>query len=282
MKIALGEKVNYFSECPYCGTPRVNGKDYCEKCGKSLINTVENKDEISSEDQEMSLYKAREEKSTSENFKSLTGKAKWNYFKDYYLAKIIVAVIIAALLGSLIYTMAKPKPETAFYTAIVVSPFMPQALDQFEDDLNEIICTDTKKEAVYIDATYSSLVADYNSMLAYTMHMSAGEIDMVILSKDELKYQANSKALVPIKDVVSKDILDKIDDSAKYSVTPAYLQDNGAAEYGEEDVYGLNIEKYLEKINGFETSNKYCIAFTSIAPHKDKIDDVVKYFFDIK
>lgn len=284
MKIALGEKVNYYSECPFCGTPREEGRDSCVKCGRSLIETVEKKDDpvIKDDEDDMSLYKTREEKSQSETFKSLTGKAKWNYFKDYYLAKIIVAVIIVALLGSLIYTSLKPKPENAFYTAIVVSPFIPAAQDQFEKDLTELLVTDTKKEEIYLDTTYSSLIADYNSMLSYTMHLTAGEIDMVILSKDELKYQVNSKSLVPITDVVSKEVFDKIDESAKYSVLPTYLQDNGEAEFGEEAVYGLNIEKFLEKINGFETSNKYCVAFTCIAPHKDKIDTVVKYLFDIK
>ena len=81
---------------------------------------------------------------------------------------------------------------------------------------------------------------------------------------------------------IPKDILEKIDESAKYKVTPAYLQDSGDVEYGEEGVYGLNIEKFLEKMNGFETSNKYCVAFTTIAHNKEKFDDIVKYMFDVQ
>lgn len=281
MKIALGEKVNYYSECPNCGAARTGTEDSCRKCGKSLIKTVEKANETEEDDGEVSLYKVREEKSASENFRELKGKAKFNYFKDYYLGKIIVALIIVGLLGSLVYTFLKPKQEPVLYIAMVVSPFLPDAQKEFQADLTEMFVTDDVHENIMLDTNYSSLVADYNSMMSYTMHLSAGEIDMVILTKDELKYQVNNGVIIPVKEAVSSDLLDKIDDSLKYKVTPAKLLENGDAEYGEEDVYGLNLEKFLEKKNGFETSNKYVLAFVSIAPHKEKFDSVVKYIFDV-
>ena len=281
MKIALGEKVNYYEICPFCGSERVEGKDSCEKCGKSLIKTVEKKDSAS-EEEEVSLYKVREEKSASETFKSLKGKSKARFFVDYYLGKIIFVGLILALLGSILYSTLKPKPQPVLYIAMVVSPFLADGEEQFKDALSDMFVKDDGKEEILFDKNYSSLVADYNSMMAYTMHLSAGEIDMVILTKEELKYQVNNQALAPVKDVLSKEVFEKLDDSVKYSVLPTYIQDNGDFEYGTEDIYGLNIEKFLEKANGFETSNKYCVAFTTVAPHKDKFDQVVKYMFDIK
>lgn len=281
MKIALGEKVNYYAECPYCGTKRKEGTDSCSKCGKSLIQTVEKvNDEAEEDDGEVSLYKVREEKSASENFKNLKGKAKFSYFKDYYLGKVIVAVLILALLGGLVYTFLKPKQEPVLYIAMIVSPFMPEAQEQFKANLTDMFVKDEDHENIMLDTNYSSLVADYNSMMSYTMHMSAGEIDMLICTKDELKYQVNNGVVIPVKEAISKEIYDSIDDSLKYKVTPAKLLDNGDAEYGEEDIYGLNLEKFLEKINGFETSNKYVVAFIGIAPHKDKFDEVAKYLFE--
>lgn len=281
MKIALGEKVNYYAECPYCGTKRAEGTDSCSKCGKSLIKTVEKvNDEIQEDDGEVSLYKVRKERSASETFKSLKGKSKARFFVDYYLGKIIVAVLILALLGSLVYTALKPKQEPVLYIALIVSPFMPDAQEQFKSDLTNMFVKDEAHENIMLDTNYSSLVADYNSMMSYTMHLSAGEIDMLICTKDELKYQVNNGVIIPVKEAISKEIYDSIDDSLKYKVTPAKLLENGDAEYGEEDIYGLNLEKFLEKINGFETSNKYVVAFTAIAPHKEKFDEVTKYLFD--
>lgn len=282
MKIALGEKVNYYEVCPYCGTPRGEGKESCEKCGKSLILDVEKKKEDVDDSEDVSLYRVRDEKSASQTFKSLKGKNKARYFVDYYLAKVIIAVIVLSLLGSLAYTMLKPRPKSIFNVAVVVSPFIPASLDQFEEDLTNLFVKDKSKEMVSVDTGYVSLVADYNSMVSYTMHLAAQEIDMVILTKDELKYQVNNQSLISVESVISKEILDKIDESAKYKVTPAYLKDSGEAEYGEEEVYGLNIESFLARINGFETSNKYCIGFTAVKEHTDKFDEVVKYMFDIK
>ncbi|MBR4343792.1 MAG: hypothetical protein IKP88_14040 [Lachnospiraceae bacterium] len=233
-------------------------------------------------DESADIYRNREQKTASETFKDLKGKAKVRYFVDYYLGKIILVTAILAIIGSVLYTTLKPKPSPVFYTIIVVSPFTPAGLDQFKADLEDMFVTDPKKEEVIMDNSYSSIVADYNSSIAYTMHMAAQEVDMLILTKDELKYQVNSKALVPIESVISKQVYEKIPDSAKHKVIPTYPLDNGDFEEGEEAVYGLNIESFLTKINGFETTDKYVIAFTGISQHADKFDDVVKYIFDIK
>ena len=232
-------------------------------------------------DGDADIYRARTQKSASDTFKDLKGKAKFRYFVDYYLGKVLLGLAIAALLGGLVYTMLKPKKETVFYTAVVVSPFYPEAKEQLAEDLLNICGSDPDKEQVIIDDNYSSLIADYNSSLSYTMHMSAGEVDMVILTKEELKYQVNNRAVIPVEQAISKEVFDKLPDSVKHTLLPTYLLDNGDMEEGTEAVYGLNIEKYLEKANGIETSNRYVVAFTEISKHKDKFDAVVKYLFDI-
>ena len=218
--IGLAEGLlNYYSECPYCGTKRTDGKETCAKCGKSLIKDVEKANEEEQEDDgEVSLYKVREERSASETFKSLKGKSKARYFVDYYLGKIIIAVIILALLGSLVYTTLKPKQEPVLYIAMVVSPFMPAAHEQFQKDLTDMFVKDADHENIMLDTNYSSLVADYNSMMSFTMHLSAQEIDMLICTKDELKYQVNNGVIIPVKEAISKELYDSIDNEAKYSI----------------------------------------------------------------
>jgi hypothetical protein len=232
-------------------------------------------------DENADIYRTREQKSASDTFKDLKGKAKVRYFVDYYLGKVLLGLAIAGLLGGLVYTTLKPRKETVFYTAVVVSPFYPEAMDKFTEDIEKIVMTDPEKEQIIVDNNYSSLIADYNSSLSYTMHMSAGEIDMVILTKEELKYQVNNKAVIPVEKAISKEVYDKLPDSVKHKVLPTYLLDNGDMQEGEEAVYGLNIEKYLEKVNGIETSNRYVVAFTDISKHKDKFDSIVKYLFDL-
>ena len=281
MKISLGAKVNYYSKCPFCGTARAEGSEKCINCGKSLLQITEQENTIPDEDKDMALYQARDEKSASETFKSLSGKGKLRYFKDYYLGKVVLGVIIAALAIGLLYSFLKPRQTPALYTVIVVNPFTPTGYDQFMADLEEMLITDPKHQNIVLDNSYSSLVADYNSSMAYTMHMAAGEIDMIIFNKDELKYQVNSEALIPVDQAISEEVYDKLPDDIKIKVVPTYPQENGDFKEGEEAVYGLNIEKFLERINGFETSSKYCVAFTRITEKHDTLDKVVKYMFDI-
>lgn len=282
MKISLGEKVNYYEKCPECGTPRAEGTERCINCGKSLLQITEKDVKVPEDEADMALYKARSDKSASENLKELKGKSKLRYFVDYYLGKVILGILIAALAGGLLYSFLKPKQDPVFYSAIVVSPFTPAGFQQFKADVENLLITDPKHQNVVLDNTYSSLVADYNSGMSFTVHMAAGEIDAIILSKDELKYQVNSEALKPVDQVISKEIYARIPEEAKVKVVPTYPQENGDFVEGEEAVYGLNLEKFLERINGFETSSKYCIAFTSITENYDNINAVVKYIFDIK
>lgn len=281
MKISLGAKVNYYSKCPFCGTARAEGTEKCINCGKSLLQITEQENTIPDEDKDIALYKARDEKTASENLKELKGKNKFRYFMDYYFGKVVFGIILAALACGLLYSFFKPRQEPALYTVIVVNPFTPTAYDQFKADLEEMLVTDPKHQNIILDNNYSSLIADYNSGMAFTMHMAAGEVDMVIFNKDELKYQVNSEALIPVDQAISKDIFNKLPDDIKIKVTPTYPLDNGDFKYGEEAVYGLNIEKFLERINGFETSSKYCVAFTRITEKHDALDTVVKYMFDI-
>ena len=280
MKISLGEKVNYYAKCPFCGTPRAEGTEKCVNCGKSLLQITEKDNSVPDEDKDVALYKARSEKSASENLKELKGKSKFRYFMDYYFGKVVFGIIIAALAGGLLYTFLKPRQKPVMYATIVVSPFTPAGYEQFRVDLENMLITDPKHENVVLD-TCSSLVADYNSGMAFMMHMAAGEIDLLICSKDELKYQVNSEALTPIGNVISKELLDKIPESAKIKIIPTYPQDDGSFIEGKEDVYALNLEGFLKKINGFDTTDKYCVAITSITEKKDNIEKVIRYMFDI-
>ena len=76
MKISLGAKVNYYSKCPFCGTARAEGTEKCINCGKSLLQITEQENTIPDEDKDIALYKARDEKTASENLKELKGKNK--------------------------------------------------------------------------------------------------------------------------------------------------------------------------------------------------------------
>ena len=281
MKISLGEKVNYLSKCPYCGTPRAEGAEKCVNCGKSLLEITEKDTSVPDEDKDVALYQARSDKSASENLKELKGKNKFRYFMDYYFGKVVFGLIIAALVGGLLYTFLKPRQTPVMYATIVVSPFTPTGYDQVMADLEDMLITDPRHQNVVLDIC-SSLVADYNSGMAFMMHMAAGEVDLLICSKDELKYQVNSEALAPVSKILSKELLDKIPDSAKITVVPTFPQDDGSFIEGEEEVYALNIEEFLKRINGFDTSNKYCVAITSITDKKENIEKVIKYMFDIK
>ena len=63
---------------------------------------------------EAALYHHREDISEKEKWAAMSGREKWEYFKAYYLLKVVAGFGSAAFVIALLYTMFAPKPETVF------------------------------------------------------------------------------------------------------------------------------------------------------------------------
>ena len=85
------------------------------------------------------LYSHKEDVSEKEKWSTMSNKERWQYFADYYLAKIVVSIIVIAVVGSILHTMLTPKPEVVFSVAIVNDGASQQIYDDLQKKFNETV-----------------------------------------------------------------------------------------------------------------------------------------------
>ena len=68
---------------------------------------------------ESTIYKHQEELSEKEKLKQMTWLQRLDYFKTYYLVKVIVIVIVIGMISSILHTALAPKPDRMISVAVI-------------------------------------------------------------------------------------------------------------------------------------------------------------------
>ena len=186
------------------------------------------------------LYQKREEKKDREKFKELDGKGKLQFFRDYYLVKVLIVVIAAALLGSVIYTMVKPKPEAALNVAVVNDQWEEQARDDFKTDLLDYLGLDAGKNTIEVmDALWIN--EDGSDMATRTklmVNISAGMVDVMIADREQFLSYAEQGLFVDLSDKLPAQLDQKLDGQILKS---GVIEEEGQEPTGEYSV-GISLE----------------------------------------
>ena len=271
-------------------------------------------------DDDAYLYQKHEVKSARTRFKELSGREKWTFFKDYILLKLIIGIIILAVVINLIVTWVTPQPENVIDMAILDNPLATSSIEALEDALGEVLITDPENEAVYVDYDYYVSTDGYTSRMKLMTLLASAEIDVMLLTQDELQTYANSDIFSPLTEVMSADDLVRYEDYALY-ITPV-SEDDGESDTvsdsddstspaldssavssagdstsstsdssavsatddvtsGVPDIYGIDVTDCIAAINGYELSTHYYLACVINSKHKESFITVVDTFFDL-
>lgn len=245
---------------------------------KITLNDEEKKQSTALED-DASIYSARDERTAVERLKSYKGKEKIQYFCTYFLKKIIAIIIACALVVSLVYTIFFKKrmiPACSLY--VINSPFTYEAVETMRSDLTELYVTNPEDEEVVLDDQYWFTSDDYQSRMVFVTRIANGEVNLVVLDLGEFETQVDNEVIIPVKDALTEDVYKKLEDYYCYA-TPVVTEASGTV-VKDEDVYGLNISKYLMKVNNTDRENKnYCIGFLGNAKNPLDNEKLVKYMF---
>lgn len=230
-----------------------------------------------------SIYKKQDERRENLKLKDLQGKEKLAYFRDYYLVKVIVAVALVAVVVGILISVLKPSPENVISAAVVENPMLNAQVAQIEKDLTEMFVKDEAKESILFDTNYylGSTYGAYSVMKLSTM-IAAGDLDIMILPRDNFQTQLNGDAVARLEDVFGSEELEKWSDLI-IAATPYETDMNtGETTYYAEGNYGLSFNKYLEGL-GLELDeehSEYIFCVTSNTPHTEACRQVAHYFFD--
>ena len=226
-------------------------------------------------DDDAAIYAKRDTRPAKAKFKDLQGKAKWQFFCDYMLGKLIAVLLSLALIISLLYSFLKPKPEVMYYLGIIDSTLAEEHTDALKATLMDAFVTDSDHQTVTLDADYYVSTDAYSARSKLMTLIGAGEIDAFILPENELIGYSSSGMFGDLNSRLTKEELDACSDRLVYGSdlmakwAPSDTEQPNADEVHADLVYGIDVTGYLTELTGYEPGRRYMLACMVNSPHAD-------------
>ncbi|MBO5197487.1 MAG: extracellular solute-binding protein [Lachnospiraceae bacterium] len=222
----------------------------------------------------------REEKTEKEKWSEMNRKERYEYFKSYYLPKIALIATIIVLVGSLLYSMLKPKPDTLIYAAIFDYAMTEDMVDTIETEFSEYINLDPETQEIYFDTSFVlSFDDDYSLHQKLSTYLFAGEIDVMIGSESQIKQHIQSGYITPLSEQLPTELYTALKDCFVYASVPVTDDLGNITEWGEEKVYGLYLDG-CAIYDGYTLIERPILAIVANSDQKDNAVEFIKYLFD--
>ena len=251
-------------------------------------------------DDDASIYAKREEKDSPKKiWNELDRKGKWEFFKDYYLLKIVLTL---AACGFLIYigvVTLGPHTDKVLYVAVLLDQLDTDAVDDMTEDLSSVIETD-KYKVISIDDSFqfTNNNSSFSGSDKLTTILYSELIDVIITDPDYFKQYSYYGYLKNLETYLPEDILDALGDkllTANVQVEGDVEDENQSAfddvmgytdeenPYGDGEPYVLGIDlsdcaKY-KALNPAVENPVLTIAYNS--PNKENTFAFIRYLFDL-
>ncbi len=196
-------------------------------------------------DDNAEIYKRREPKTEKEKLSELDFSGKIEYFRNYYLKKLLATLLIGGILLWVIITIVTPKPEKVLNVALVNFPISQEDIQQMTSDLNEILEVDKETQQIVFDTSFDLKNLDYASAEKIMTYTFAGEIDIFIAPESEFLKYAFSNIMSPLTDLLPTDLYSTIN-ADDFFICKTRLDDEElpSEAQGPEGVYGIYISEH--------------------------------------
>ncbi len=222
-------------------------------------------------DDDSVLYQKRDDSLGKKDLSDLNGRQKIGYFKDYYLKAVIVAIIAAAVLASLIYTIFFRHQVTVLSVALMNDVWMERS-DDFSQTLRDYYGLTDKNEYIQVDYYNTD---DYAAQMKFVTLAGAGEIDVMLSSEDTYLQYAKLGYFEDLSQVLPADVY------ANWKDRMIETQQEETDDYGKviqtwpAAPYGIDISgnKRYEEYGGTDTR----VILSIMGNTKDNMDHIVMF-----
>lgn len=200
---------------------------------------VKNKKTVLSD--EAALYQHKANITEKEKWQQMSGSRKWEYFKEYYLMKLVVTVIVVAVIGSILHTMLSPKPDMLFSVAIINDSFYQESYDEVQEKFEEVLQIDPETQETLFDTGYSISVEQYGSIESlqkFAMYNAVGDLDVTIMPESVFEAYAPVDYFSPVAGHLPTDLYMALSD---YLLECQRMDEDGNLIPDSETVFGIDI-----------------------------------------
>ena len=157
-----------------------------------------------------------ESHSSKEHWKSLDRKGKWQYFRNYYLLKTVLAVLACALIGYMIYLAVRPKPKELAFVVILDSAMDAVTIDEYFEQSVESLGYSKKKAIINSDKRLTSSKQNVTDMQTISTYIFAKTLDIMIAPSGALDHYAQQRILRDLAETLPADLLAEIPEENRY------------------------------------------------------------------
>lgn len=224
------------------------------------------------------LYAHRTDGMTAkEKWNSLDRKGKWEFFKNYYLMKIIGIGVTAALVISLLVTIFKSKPDT--YLSFTVSDMLmsEEEINILKDSYISAMNLDPKKQTIQINSNCYFLTDEVNARQFFMVYYAVGELDVTImpLKAFERITQNPADLFLDVNTYLTPELKEKFGENYVYSCKG---DDDANPIEGTEYPCGIIIPE-CKYISGNYYSDPIVITVNSCTKDVDKCTEMLEFLF---
>ena len=198
-------------------------------------------------DDEAALYHHQDNVSEKEKWQNMSGTKKWEYFKNYYLMKVIVTAVVLVTLGSILHTMLTPKPEVRLSVAIIDHVMLYETQQAVQAGFDAYLGIDKEKEETLFDSGYDFAMDEINSLQKFGLYNAVGDLDVTIMPLSVFQKFAPIGYFSPISEHLTTDLYVQL---SEHMLECKQKDENGVEIEGSETVYGILLDSTWVYENG--------------------------------
>lgn len=204
------------------------------------------------------LYKRSHDTVTKEDLKNLTWKQKMQYFRDYYMKKVIIALIVVIAAASILNETIINRSDCVLYIACIDDCQILQS-EELTQTLEDYIQIEDKND--YANISYYNL-EDYNTNMAFLTHSTTGTIDLFISSSEFFEEKSALGLFADLSEVLPSELYEQLSDRLIESRTSETDIDGNVLSYGEYKPYGIDMSdsELFSEYDGIGNDPIICIS----------------------
>lgn len=223
---------------------------------------------------EAALYSHREDVSEQEKWQNMTKKERWQYFKDYYLAKIVVTVIVLAVIGSILHTMLSPKPEVVLSVAVINDSPYYQTYENVQKEFDALLELDPETQKTLFDTGYS-FENDYQSFQKFAMYNAVGDLDVTIMPLSVFETYAPQGFFSSVAELLPTDLYMSL---SEYLLESKLKDNDGNLIPDSETVFGIKMDA-VKIYEGQERLEPMVLAINAAPENVETIERFLRFLF---
>jgi len=221
------------------------------------------------------LYSHREDVSEKEKWENMTTKERLRYFADYYLGKIVVTIIVLAVVGSIAYTMLRPRPDVMLSVAVVEDGIHQTLYDDLKIELEEAMGLESEKQETIFDTGYNFSNGDYQSWQKFSMLNLVGDLDVTIMPKSVFEEYAPGNYFSTVSPYLSGSLSDEL---KPYFLEITLKNDDGTDIPDSKAVYGIDLSS-TGICQNVQREEPMVLVINAAPKHAENIDDFLSFLF---